>query len=109
MIPYVSRETIKYRRSKQFVFIIIHNQNNHSLILIVNCFEKVKNTTYIKGYLMIYITIFQSFFGAIFSLFPIYILNACGILTDPSACKLFSKKAINILGGATTVLFKVCA
>ena len=40
---------------------------------------------------------------------PIYGLNASGILTEPSACKLFSKNAIDILGGATTVLFNVCA
>ena len=40
---------------------------------------------------------------------PIYGLKASGIFTDPSSFKLFSKNAINILGGATTVLFKVCA
>ena len=32
-----------------------------------------------------------------------------GIITLPSACKWFSNNAINILGGATTVLFNVCA
>src|SRR5574344_1103116 len=40
---------------------------------------------------------------------PIYGLKLSGILTLPSACKLFSKNAISIRGGATTVLFSVCA
>ena len=35
--------------------------------------------------------------------------SATGTLTLPSALRLFSKNAISILGGATTVLFKVCA
>ena len=38
-----------------------------------------------------------------------YGLNASGIFIEPSSFKLFSKNAINILGGATTVLFNVCA
>ena len=38
---------------------------------------------------------------------PIYGCNAFGIFIDPSSFKLFSKNAINILGGATTVLFNV--
>ena len=45
----------------------------------------------------------------ILSLPPIYIRNGSGILTVPSAFRLFSRKAISILGGATTVLFKVWA
>ena len=45
----------------------------------------------------------------IFFLPPIYGCNASGINTLPSSCRLFSKKAINILGGATHVLFRVCA
>lgn len=40
---------------------------------------------------------------------PIYGCRAAGIFTEPSALRLFSRKAISILGGATTVLFKVCA
>ena len=40
---------------------------------------------------------------------PIYGCNALGILIVPSSFKLFSRKAINILGGATTVLFNVWA
>ena len=48
-------------------------------------------------------------FGVIALIPPMYGLNASGILTEPSACKLFSRNAINILGGATTVLFNVCA
>ena len=40
---------------------------------------------------------------------PIYGRSASGMRTLPSACKLFSKNAISIRGGATTVLFKVCA
>ena len=39
---------------------------------------------------------------------PIYGRRTSGILTLPSACRLFSRNAINILGGATTVLFRVC-
>ena len=34
---------------------------------------------------------------------PIYGLSATGMLTEPSALRLFSKKAMSILGGATTV------
>ena len=49
------------------------------------------------------------FLGVRISLPPMYGRNASGISTEPSACKLFSKKAINIRGGATQVLFKVCA
>ncbi len=51
---------------------------------------------------------FQVYF-VILSLPPIYIRNGSGILTVPSAFRLFSRKAISILGGATTVLFKVWA
>ena len=40
---------------------------------------------------------------------PIYGCNASGMVTLPSACKWFSTNAINIRGGATTVLFNVCA
>lgn len=40
---------------------------------------------------------------------PIYGCSAAGIFTEPSALRLFSRNAISILGGATTVLFKVCA
>ena len=46
--------------------------------------------------------------GISFSLPPIYGLNATGILTVPSSLRLFSRNAINILGGATTVLLSVC-
>ena len=48
-------------------------------------------------------------FYLISSMPPIYILSASGILTEPSAHRLFSKKAMSILGGATTVLLSVCA
>ena len=40
---------------------------------------------------------------------PIYGLNASGMVTLPSACKWFSMNAINIRGGATTVLLRVWA
>lgn len=40
---------------------------------------------------------------------PIYGCNTSGIWTVPSFWRLFSKNAINILGGATTVLFNVWA
>ena len=49
------------------------------------------------------------FTGISFSLPPTYGRSATGTLTLPSALRLFSKNAISILGGATTVLFKVCA
>ena len=39
----------------------------------------------------------------------IYRWSGSGIRMLPSGFRLFSKKAISILGGATTVLFKVCA
>ena len=45
----------------------------------------------------------------IYSLPPIYMRSASGMRTRPSACRLFSRKAISIRGGATTVLFRVCA
>ena len=51
--------------------------------------------------------LFAYFLGIITSLPPIYILSFSGILTLPSACKLFSRKAISILGGATQVLLRV--
>ena len=35
--------------------------------------------------------------------------STSGMRTEPSACRLFSRNAISILGGATTVLFSVCA
>ena len=38
---------------------------------------------------------------------PIYGCNTSGILTLPSSLRLFSSKAISILGGATTVLLRV--
>lgn len=47
--------------------------------------------------------------GLIASLPPIYILSGFGILTEPSSLRLFSKNAISIRGGATTVLLSVCA
>ena len=40
---------------------------------------------------------------------PMYGCSGSGILTEPSSCSRFSRNAINILGGATTVLFSVCA
>ena len=43
----------------------------------------------------------------IVSLPPIYMRSGSGTRTDPSAQRLFSKKAISIRGGATTVLFSV--
>ena len=49
------------------------------------------------------------FFGTRRSLPPIYGCKALGTSTLPSACKLFSRKAMSILGGATTVLFRVWA
>ena len=47
------------------------------------------------------------FLGTILSLPPIYIRSASGIETVPSALRLFSRNAISILGGATTVLLRV--
>ena len=38
---------------------------------------------------------------------PMYICSGFGMDTDPSACRLFSRNAISILGVATQVLFKV--
>ena len=38
---------------------------------------------------------------------PIYGRRTSGMRTEPSACRLFSKNAISIRGGATTVLFKM--
>ena len=49
------------------------------------------------------------FFGTRRSVPPIYGCKALGTSTLPSACKLFSRKAMSILGGATTVLFRVWA
>ena len=49
----------------------------------------------------------QSFLGTILSLPPIYIRSASGIETVPSALRLFSRNAMSILGGATTVLLRV--
>ena len=57
-----------------------------------------------------YLYIVETLFYYLISVFPpMYGLNASGIRMLPSACILFSKNAINILGGATTVLFNVCA
>ena len=50
---------------------------------------------------------YQSFLGTILSLPPIYIRSASGIETVPSALRLFSRNAMSILGGATTVLLRV--
>ena len=47
------------------------------------------------------------FYFVIFSLPPIYGWSAFGILIEPSAFILFSRNAISILGGATTVLLRV--
>ena len=49
------------------------------------------------------------FFYRMTSIPPIYILSASGMFSDPSALRLFSKKAMSIRGGATTVLFRVWA
>ena len=45
----------------------------------------------------------------IYSLNPIYLRRTSGMRIVPSACRLFSKNAISMRGGATTVLFSVCA
>ena len=47
--------------------------------------------------------------GTILSIPPIYFLRTSGIFTLPSAQRLFSRNAISILGGAPTVLLRVCA
>lgn len=64
-----------------------------------------------SGYFPDVIFFFRNYFwsGTSFSLPPIYGCSTFGMLTLPSAFKLFSRNAINILGGATTVLFKVFA
>ena len=49
------------------------------------------------------------FFGVSSCLPPIYGQSTSGILTLPSACRLFSSRAISIRGGATTVLLRVWA
>lgn len=43
------------------------------------------------------------------SLPPMYGLRASGMVTVPSDCRWFSRKAMSILGGATTVLLRVWA
>src|SRR5699024_8492699 len=53
--------------------------------------------------------LFLYFFGISFSFPPMYIRSGSGIFTVPSAFRLFSRNAISIRGGATTVLFSVCA
>ena len=40
---------------------------------------------------------------------PIYGCSTSGMVTVPSACRWFSRKAISIRGGATQVLFRVWA
>ena len=40
---------------------------------------------------------------------PIYGLKTSGILTSSICLKVISRNAISILGGATTVLLRVCA
>ena len=47
--------------------------------------------------------------GLITDLPPIYGRRTSGIFTEPSSFKLFSRNAISIRGGATTVLLRVCA
>ena len=49
----------------------------------------------------------QQYVGTIFST-GIYLRSTSGIFTEPSSLRLFSRKAISIRGGATTVLFRVC-
>ena len=50
----------------------------------------------------------QPAYGRITSLPPMYILRGSGMRTEPSSLRLFSRNAISIRGGATTVLFRVC-
>ena len=75
------------------------------------CFLPPYNNTYSSTVCPIRQTVFCHiyFTGISFSLPPTYGRSATGTLTLPSALRLFSKNAISILGGATTVLFKVCA
>lgn len=40
---------------------------------------------------------------------PMYMRSGSGMEIVPSAFKLFSRNAISVRGGATTVLFNVCA
>ena len=47
-------------------------------------------------------------YGRITSLPPIYIRSGSGMRTEPSSLRLFSKNAISMRGGATTVLLRVC-
>ena len=47
--------------------------------------------------------------GRIFSAPPMYGRRTSGISTLPSALRWFSRNAMSILGGATTVLLRVCA
>lgn len=56
-----------------------------------------------------FISIYKVYsYPPIYALPPIYIRRGSGIKILPSSCKLFSRKAINIRGGATTVLLRVC-
>ena len=50
----------------------------------------------------------QPAYGRITSLPPMYILRGSGMRTEPSSLRLFSRNAISIRGGATTVLLRVC-
>ena len=47
------------------------------------------------------------FLGTRTSVPPIYGWSTFGMVTVPSACRWFSRNAISIRGGATTVLFRV--
>ena len=49
----------------------------------------------------------EALLADLFSLPPMYMRSGWGMSMEPSALRLFSRKAISIRGGATTVLFKV--
>ena len=54
------------------------------------------------------VTVYRARFQRIASLPPIYIRSGSGMRMLPSSLKLFSRKAMSMRGGATTVLFRVC-
>lgn len=59
-----------------------------------------------ERHMTVHLFAYSNYF-VILSLPPMYILSGSGILTVPSALRLFSRNAISILGGATTVLLRV--
>lgn len=68
--------------------------------------EDIINIQKGERHMTVHLFAYSNYF-VILSLPPMYILSGSGILTVPSALRLFSRNAISILGGATTVLLRV--